>query len=246
MTRLPAYVRERPTLGGLIWGLLAFKPVWALSFLCVLLLMRQWRADLDAALTGRFTDHQVWPAFHDTVARYRIPHRYFHDMIDGVSSDLEPRRMESFDVLYRYCYQVASVVGLTIVHIFGFEDQRALLLAEKCGVAFQLTNIIRDVKEDRELGRVYLPGIDKVEGEAFRASLRDYAAKARGYYTEGMPLIGMVHRESRASLWALIQIYSRLLNKIEASGFDVMNQRIRLSSAEKVWVVLLAALRNLR
>lgn len=208
--------------------------------------MQQWRADLVAALDGRFTDHPVWPAFHDTVRRYRIPHQYFHDMIDGVGSDLDPRRMESFDDLYQYCYRVASVVGLTIVHIFGFEDQRALLLAEKCGVAFQLTNIIRDVKEDRELGRVYLPGTGKLEGDALRRSLREYAARARGYYAESMPLIEMVHRESRASLWALIQIYYRLLGKIERSNFDVMTRRIRLTTAEKLWVVVVAAMRNLR
>jgi 15-cis-phytoene synthase len=208
--------------------------------------MQQWRADLDAALDGRFKDHPVWPAFHHTVVRYRIPHAYFHDMIDGVSSDLEPRRMESFEDLYQYCYRVASVVGLTIIHIFGFEDPHAIVLAEKCGVAFQLTNIVRDVKEDRELGRVYLPGIDKLEGEDFRQSLREYAARARGYYTESMPLIAMVHPECRASLWALIEIYSRLLKKIEESNFDVMARRIRLSTAEKLWVVLLAALRKLR
>ena len=210
-----------------------------------LAVMRQWRADLVAALDGRFTGHPVWPAFHDTVVRYRIPHRYFHEMIDGVSSDLEPHRMESFEELYHYCYQVASVVGLTIVHIFGFEDQRALILAEKCGVAFQLTNIIRDVKEDRELGRVYLPGIEKLEGEAFRQQLREYAARARAYYTESMPLVEMVHRESQASLWALVQIYYRLLGKIEKSDFDVMTRRIRLTTAEKLWVVVLAALRKI-
>ncbi len=207
--------------------------------------MQQWRADLVNALKGRFTDHAVWPAFYDTVQRFSIPHQYFHDMIDGVSSDLNPRRMESFDELYRYCYQVASVVGLTIIHIFGFEDPKAILLAEKCGIAFQLTNIIRDVKEDRELGRVYLPGVDKVEGEAFRQFLAGYAAMARAYYLESMPLIELVHKESRSSLWALIQIYYRLLNKIEASDFDVLSRRIRLSTPEKLWVVLLAALRQI-
>ena len=85
---------------------------------------------------------------------------YFLDMIDGVSSDLEPRRIQTFDELYDYCYHVASVVGLTIIHIFGFDDPEALELAEKCGVAFQLTNILRDVREDAEHGRVYLPAED--------------------------------------------------------------------------------------
>ena len=86
-----------------------------------------------------------------------------HEMIDGISSDLEPRRIQTFDELYRYCYHVASVVGLAIVHIFGFESVKALLLAEKCGVAFQLTNILRDVREDAALGRVYLPREDLVQ-----------------------------------------------------------------------------------
>ena len=99
-----------------------------------------WKADLEAALGGETPAHAVWPAFKDTVARYRIPHQYFYDMIEGVSSDLEPRRFETFEQLYGYCYRVASVVGLTIIHIFGFQSPAALLLAEQCGIAFQLTN----------------------------------------------------------------------------------------------------------
>ena len=117
---------------------------------------RRWRKRCD----GRFGDHPVWPAFHHTVRRFGIPHQYFRDMIDGVASDLEPRRIETFDELYRYCYQVASVVGLTIIHIFGFDTRSALPLAEKCGVAFQLTNILRDIREDAGRGRVYLPAED--------------------------------------------------------------------------------------
>ena len=109
---------------------------------------------------GRFDGHPVWPAFHHTVRRYGIPHEYFREMIEGVASDLEPRRFETFDELYRYCYQVASVVGLTIIHIFGFDTRSALPLAEKCGVAFQLTNILRDIREDAERGRIYLPAED--------------------------------------------------------------------------------------
>ena len=111
--------------------------------------MARWKLDLDAALEGRFSGHPVWPAFHDAVVRFAIPHRYFHEMIEGVSTDLEPRRMRTFDELYRYCYLVASVVGLTIIHIFGFESPDAIPLAEKCGIAFQLTNILRDVREAR-------------------------------------------------------------------------------------------------
>ena len=134
----------------------------------------RWRGDLELALDGHAPDHPLWPAFADSVARYKIPHQYFFDMIDGVSSDLEPRVIQTFDELYRYCYQVASVVGLTVIHIFGFEDPRALDLAEKCGIAFQLTNILRDVREDSEKGRVYIPAEDL---SRFGVSTKDFAPR---------------------------------------------------------------------
>jgi 15-cis-phytoene synthase len=211
----------------------------------------RWRAALDHALDGKYDGHPTLPAFHDTVKRYKIPPDYFHQMIDGVSSDLEPRRVQTFDELYRYCYQVASVVGMTTIHVLGFDSKEALPLAEKCGVAFQLTNILRDVREDSERGRVYLPaedlarfGVKKLErSPEFVELMRFEAARARGYYKESAPLLGMVHAKSRPALWALIEIYSRLLKKIEASGYDVLSQRISLSAAEKCWIVVRAALR---
>jgi phytoene synthase len=203
--------------------------------------MDEWRKELDAALEGRYGPNACWPAFHDAVQRYRIPHEYFREMIDGVSSDLEPRRIETFDELYRYCYQVASVVGLTITHVFGYDSAKALLLAEKCGIAFQLTNIIRDVKEDQERGRCYLPREDRERFPELRDLLAFEGARARAYYEESAPLVGLVRRESRASLWALIEIYRRLLQRIERSGYDVMSRRIRLSTFEKMAIVLRAA-----
>jgi phytoene synthase len=218
--------------------------------------LERWRIALDHALAGQYDGNPTLPAFHDTVKRYRIPAQYFHEMIDGVSSDLEPRRIQTFDQLYRYCYQVASVVGLTTIHIFGFEQPEALRLAEKCGVAFQLTNILRDVREDAERGRIYLPCEDLTRFDVsaedlhagrnsreFIALMRFEAARARAHYEESQPLLGMVHKRSRSSLWALIEIYSRLLAKIEASGYDVLSRRIALSTAEKCWVVLRAAIR---
>jgi phytoene synthase len=200
--------------------------------------MESWRAEFEAALDGRYGAHPCWPAFHDAVRRYRIPRQYFHEMIDGVTSDLEPRDIQTFEELYRYCYQVASVVGMTVVHIFGFESPRALELAEKCGVAFQITNIIRDVKEDTERRRFYLPRQDRERYPELRDLLRFEAARAREYYSQSEPLLNLVHPRSRRSLWALMEIYKRLLKRIEESGFDVMSRRIRLSTAEKMGILL--------
>jgi phytoene synthase len=213
--------------------------------------IERWRQDLDCALEGRYGSNLLWPAFHDTVHRYHIPREYFYEMIDGVSSDLQPKQLQTFDELYRYCYQVASVVGLTIIHIFGFESSDALVLAEKCGIAFQLTNILRDVREDRENGRIYLPEEDirkfgadlGVHDERFVKLMSFEAARARAYYDESRPLIALVHKRSRPSLWALIEIYRRLLTRIEGSKFNVLAQRIRVPTWEKLSILASAALR---
>ena len=219
--------------------------------------IEQWREALTQALSGRFDKHPMWPAFHDTVARFRIPPRYFYDMIEGVLSDLEPRAAETFSELYAYCYKVASVVGLSIIHIFGFDNPQAPELAEKCGVAFQLTNILRDVKEDAGLGRQYLPNEDLERFQVSAADLRNgrrtegflrlmemEAARARDYYDRSWPLVQMVHARSRSSLWALITIYSRLLDRIRQSNYDVLERRISLSGWEKGLIIVQAVVRT--
>lgn len=215
--------------------------------------IERWRVEMEDALEGRFSGHPLWPAFHHTVRRFGIPHEYFRAMINGVLSDLQPRRVQTFDELYDYCYRVASVVGLTTVHIFGFDTRTALPLAEKCGVAFQLTNILRDIREDAALGRVYLPAEDLRKfgvseddlrtgnrSEAFLRMMRFEAARARAYYDESRPLLDLIHPRSRPSLWALVTIYSSLLERIERSNYDVFRRRVRLSLLEKSWIVVRA------
>jgi 15-cis-phytoene synthase len=210
-----------------------------------------WRMELNRALKGGVETNPIWPAFCDAVERYSIPQRFFEEMIDGITSDLEPRQIESYGELYRYCYQVASVVGMTVIHIFGFQSVKALLLAEKCGVAFQLTNILRDVREDALLGRVYLPREDLIrflvpaeqlrsgkEDEAFHDLMRFEAARARAYYEESEPLLGLVHPKSRRSLWALREIYMRLLARIEAANYSVLSHRMNVPTRTKL--ILLA------
>jgi phytoene synthase len=169
-------------------------------------------------------------------------------MIEGISSDLQPRRMQTFAELYDYCYHVASVVGLAIIHIFGYESDAALPLAEKCGIAFQLTNILRDVREDAGKDRVYLPAEDFARfgvspetfepRERFRELMSFEAQRAREYYRESAPLVALIEGRSRASMRALIGIYSRLLDRIVASNYDVLARRVRVPTWEKLWVLM--------
>jgi phytoene synthase len=216
--------------------------------------MDRWRDALTEALAGRPDSGPVWPAFLDAVSCYRIPHQYFFDMIEGVASDLTARTFHTFDELYQYCYRVASVVGLTTIHIFGFDSPDALPLAEKCGIAFQLTNILRDIREDAELGRIYLPSEDlgrfgvstndlrhSRRTENFDRLMEFELARARRYYEESAPLVELIHKDSRGSLRALIAIYSGLLERIAESPSDVLTRRISLPATEKVWIVLRSA-----
>jgi len=161
----------------------------------------------------------------------------------------------TFDRLREYCYRVAGTVGLTCLHVFGFDDPHAPELAEKLGIAFQLTNILRDVPKDYEIGRVYLPfediqkfGVRPVHlasgppGPEFRELFAFECERAWNFYREGVQLIPKVQADSRSSLWALVRIYSGLLRRIEARGYDVFSQRVRLSTPEKTGILLRARL----
>jgi 15-cis-phytoene synthase len=214
-----------------------------------------WRLELNRALAGNVEENPIWPAFRDAVVRYSIPHRFFHEMIDGITSDLEPRHIGTYQELYRYCYQVASVVGMTVIHIFGFQSVKALLLAEKCGVAFQLTNILRDIREDALLGRVYLPQEDLdrfgvsaeqlrsgVEDQPFRDLMRFEAGRARACYAESAALLDLIQPKSRRSLWALRGIYMRLLARIERANYSVLSRRINVPATTKLALLLQAFL----
>jgi phytoene synthase len=216
--------------------------------------LARWRALLDESAAGRTDGHAILPALADTVARFEIPTRYFHDLILGAEMDLTVGSYATFDRLSEYCYRVAGTVGLTCLHVFGFRDPRAPDLAERLGLAFQLTNILRDVQGDYEMGRVYLPledlarfGVrdEDLRGPvtpALRELLAFSASRAWRFYEEGAPLVAQVDPESRATLWALIRTYSTLLARIEERGFDVFSSRVSLSSAEKIQFLLTAGM----
>ncbi len=216
--------------------------------------LARWRGMLDDGVDGRTAGHAVLPALGDTISRFGIPTRYFHDLILGAEMDLTVTRYATFDRLAEYCYRVAGTVGLTCIHVFGFEDPKAPDLAERLGLAFQLTNIIRDVRSDYEMGRVYLPqedlarfGISEAElggpvTEKMRELLEFEADRAWRLYAEGAPLVKMIHADSRATLWALVRTYSTLLARIEEREFDVFSSRISTSSAEKIQFLLTAGM----
>lgn len=209
------------------------------------------RTAMDRALAGN-DDGAVWPAFRHTVATYKIPPRYLHDLISGAGMDLTIASYETFDDLREYCYRVAGAVGLCCLHVFGFSDPQAPELAEKLGIAFQLTNILRDIPRDFAMGRVYLPREDfrKFNCEASQlvggkasagvAALMHFEAdRAWRFYREGWSLLDLVSEDSRAALWAMARIYSGILEKLEARNFDVSAAAspARLSTGEKIWVL---------
>jgi len=216
-------------------------------------LLRCWREQLNGALNGECDGDPILPAFLDAVRRFSIPGQYFHWILDGVEMDLAVRRYENFEELYRYCFNVAGAVGLTCLQIFGFRDDRAKGYAEQCGIAFQLTNILRDVREDACMERIYLPvedlrrfgysPEDLMQGVAdnrYFELMAYQASRARGYYDRGSNLLPLVDRSSRPALWAMMQIYSRLLDKIVRARYRVFDRTIRVSNAEKCTIALRA------
>jgi 15-cis-phytoene synthase len=221
---------------------------------------------LDAAkqvFAGNATDDPVLMALGDTQQKFTIPPELFEKLVYGTSMDLEiPHTPEApavvcatFDDLKHYCYYVASVVGLVCIRIFGYEDKKAEFLAEDCGLAFQLTNIIRDVKEDAAMGRIYIPQEDlarnnlsvadftpavlgdPAQAQRLRPALEYEAERARKYYESARWLMELVHEDSRGGLWVLVEIYRRLLKKISKRNYDVFTERVRLSTWEKLRVL---------
>jgi phytoene synthase len=197
-------------------------------------------------MAGNYVADPILPALHDTVVRYSIPIRYFHILIDGTEMDLSVRRYRTFDDLYRYCYHVASAVGLVSLQIFGYSDPSAIEYAEHCGIALQLTNILRDIKEDAEMGRIYIPeedlsrfGYDSEElrlginNENFRNMMAFESARAEKYYESARKLLPLVDATSRPSLWAMVEIYHRILKKIVRRRFAVFEKPVCLSASEK-------------
>lgn len=221
--------------------------------------MSEWVEAWRTARRTGVTKDPVFLALNDTQKQFAIPDTLLEELVQGTTMDLEPRPVSTaatdtfatFDDLYRYCYLVASVVGLVCIRIFGYTDPRAEKLAEETGIAFQLTNILRDVKEDAERGRIYLPqdwlhefglSTERIQvlahgarmEPADRAMLRQLGAKAEAYYSSADKLLPLIDKDSRAALWVLVTIYHDLLHRIDKLDSDVFSQRASVPTASKL------------
>lgn len=226
--------------------------------------LTEWLEAAKAVFAGKATDDPVLMALGDAQKTFKIPPELFEKLVYGTGLDLEipaasaesPAILcNSFDDLKQYCYYVASVVGLVCIRIFGYEDKKAEFLAEDCGLAFQLTNIIRDIKEDAGMGRIYIPEEDlartnltaanfssvalqdPAQVQHLRPALEYEAERARKYYESAKWLMELIEEDSRAALWVLVEIYSRLLKKITERNYDVLTERVRLTFWEKMKVL---------
>jgi phytoene synthase len=211
-----------------------------------------WRAGLTAALAGAFT-HPIHPALVETVRRYGVPARFLYDAIDGMETDTGPVRMTGFAELYPYCYRVASAVGLACVRVWGARpgvtEADTDPPAEAAGIAFQLTNILRDLGEDLARGRVYLPADelalfdcpperwrDPAFADQFRALMQFQVARAREYYHRSAALVPLLTADGRAIFHIMCGVYRRLLDEIEHRDYDVFTRRVRVPKWRKAAV----------
>lgn len=213
------------------------------------------RSATDAAFEGRpVDDSPLWSGFAEVAQRWPIRRQDFHDMLDGQLDDIRVVRHERWEDLRRFCYRVASTVGLICIRIWGFHDAEAPRLAIDRGIAFQLTNVLRDFREDFDAGRVYLPQEEFAAMELTPAMVRRWepadrcvefiraqAERARSHYQSSIALDAMISRRCEPTLWAMTTIYRGLLEKILSDPRRVVRERrIRLSAARKAWIAFRA------
>jgi len=219
-----------------------------------------WQANWRGVCHGGDSSDLIFYAVRDAVERYGIPLNLLDELVAGVTMDLDhaafdaPDTYATFADLYRYCYLVASVVGLVCIRIFGYTDPRAEKLAEETGIAFQLTNILRDVAEDASRNRVYLPLEDlaahnvTLESLLHRAPgapptanervlLMSIAQCAEDYYKSAQELLPLIDRESRPALWVLVAIYHGLLKRIARTEYDVFSRRASVPTPRKLGIL---------
>ena len=207
-----------------------------------------WRAEIDGLYAGR-AQHPVTKALAPFIERYSLPKEQLGEIIDGMEMDLTQTRYLDWPGLERYCYRVAGVVGLLAARIFGYRDPRTLEYARDLGIAFQLTNIIRDVGEDARKNRIYLPmdELKRFEVPAadilnarqtpqFRALMEFQDRRARSYYDRALGELPAADRRAQRPGLVMAAIYKTILDEIGRDGFHVLTQRISLTPLRKFWI----------
>jgi len=206
--------------------------------------LEDWRGQTLEALKGGKATHVMFPALVEAVREFEIPLYVFDEAVEGQLQDLLQSHYHTFEELYGYCYRVASTVGIAAACIWRYRDRQALKLAEYRGIAFQLTNILRDLREDAARGRVYLPGEDLQAFGIERGKLLEpslavaeliafEARRAREYYDASAALESMVAPDSRATLRIMTSIYGQLLERIEEDPLLPLSRRVSLSAGRK-------------
>ena len=209
-----------------------------------------YRKKLSTAYGQITSTDPIFIALKDTIRRYNIPKKLLDDMISGMEDDFHRNRYETFEELYSYCYRVASTVGLVCIEIYGYDDLAAREFSEAWGIFMQLTNILRDVAEDAERDRIYLPmedlrrygiseqdvksGADLLEHPGWKPFVEEYISRAETYRDKAFKLLPLLDRQSRYSPAAMMAFYESILKKINKSEGDVFTQRVQLSKAEKI------------
>ena len=207
-----------------------------------------WRQEVGRVYGGTPT-HPVGHALKDVIKGFRLPQEQLLEIIDGMAMDLSQTRYLDFKGLQLYCYRVASVVGLLAAEIFGYQDRQTLKYAHDLGLAFQLTNIIRDVGEDARRGRIYLPiedlqrfnvpAKDLLEArysEQFRALMAFQAERAEKFYDQAFAQLPAIDRKAQRPGLVMAAIYRTLLREIARDGFMVLDRRTSLTPLRKVWL----------
>jgi phytoene synthase len=214
--------------------------------------LMQIKKDIDLVYAGAALDDNLLSVFKAAINRYQIPKDYFDKIIEGMGMDLNKQHYANFDELYEYCYRVAGVVGLIMLKIFGYNDPQAKQHAVSLGIAMQLTNILRDIKEDLRRGRIYLPedemrksGVtqsciwEEKINEPFKDFLRFQIKRAREYYAHSSLGIKLINdAKSRFVVLAIKEIYSKILDAIEDNGYDVFSRRVQVSNIKKISIAL--------
>lgn len=210
----------------------------------------KWTTEIINTFQGK-PSHPITADLKPYIDRYSIPQKYFLELIKGVEMDLTKNRYDTFDDLHKYCYRVASVVGLICAEVFGYQNATTLGYAVDLGIAMQLTNILRDIKADASKGRLYLPLEDLrkfgyTEGELFSSTynqafievMRFEGERAWGYYKRAEETLPKEDRRAMVAAEIMRAIYSRILQKIESNKYDVFTHPAKLSKLEKIFITL--------